>query len=69
MNTPGQNTNDVAELVFAMMLNSARNSFDGTCGFEVADKSIAFYMGCQSKDEGVVSASSLHAGTEIASRA
>lgn len=35
MNTPGQNANAVAELVFAMMLASARNSFDGTSGFEL----------------------------------
>ena len=34
MSTPGQNANDVAELVFATMLNSARNSFDDTSGFE-----------------------------------
>jgi len=43
MNTPGQNANAVAELVFAMMLTSARNNFDGTSGFEVAGRSIAFY--------------------------
>ena len=47
MNTPGQNANDVAGLVFAMMLSSARNSFDGTIGIEVAGKSIAFYVDCQ----------------------
>jgi len=43
MNTPGQNANAVAELVFAMMLSSARNSFDGTSGFEISNRSIAFY--------------------------
>jgi D-3-phosphoglycerate dehydrogenase len=43
MNTPGQNANAVAELVFGMMLVSARNNFDGTSGFEVTGKSIAFY--------------------------
>jgi len=43
MNTPGQNANAVAELVFGMMLTSARNNFDGTSGFELAGKNIAFY--------------------------
>merc|ERR1712217_187375 len=43
MNTPGQNANAVAELVFGMMLTSARNNYDGTSGFELAGKSIAFY--------------------------
>jgi len=43
MNTPGQNANAVAELVFGMMLVSARNNFDGTSGFEVSNRSIAFY--------------------------
>jgi len=43
MNTPGQNANAVAELVFGMMLVSARNNFDGTSGFEVTGKGMAFY--------------------------
>lgn len=43
MNTPGQNANAVAELVFGMMLLSARNNFDGTSGFELIDREIAFY--------------------------
>merc|ERR1719490_320656 len=43
MNTPGQNANAVAELVFGMMLTSARNNFDGTSGFELTGRSIAFY--------------------------
>jgi D-3-phosphoglycerate dehydrogenase len=43
MNTPGQNANAVAELVFAMMLCSARNNFDGTSGFELTGKNMAFY--------------------------
>ena len=32
MNIPAQNADNVAEFVFAMVLNSARNSFDGTSG-------------------------------------
>lgn len=43
MNTPGQNANAVAELVMGMMLCSARNNFDGTSGFELVNRSIAFY--------------------------
>merc|ERR1712125_127734 len=43
MNTPGQNANAVAELVFGMMLTSARNNYDGTSGFELTGRSIAFY--------------------------
>ena len=36
LNTPVQNADDVAELVFAVVLNSARNSFNGTSGM-IAD--------------------------------
>jgi len=43
MNTPGQNANAVAELVFGMMIVSARNNFDGTSGFEISGRTIAFY--------------------------
>jgi D-3-phosphoglycerate dehydrogenase len=43
MNTPGQNANAVAELVFGMMLTSARNNYDGSSGFELTGRSIAFY--------------------------
>jgi len=42
-NTPGQNANAVAELVFGMMLTSARNNYDGTSGFELVNREIAFY--------------------------
>ncbi|CAJ1407654.1 unnamed protein product [Effrenium voratum] len=43
MNTPGQNANAVAELVFGMMIVSARNNFDGSSGFELVNREIAFY--------------------------
>eukprot|EP00933_Yihiella_yeosuensis_P037874 TRINITY_DN31874_c0_g1_i1.p1 TRINITY_DN31874_c0_g1~~TRINITY_DN31874_c0_g1_i1.p1 ORF type:complete len:318 (-),score=110.05 TRINITY_DN31874_c0_g1_i1:103-1056(-) len=43
MNTPGQNANAVAELVFGMMLTSARNNYDGSSGFELVNRNIAFY--------------------------
>jgi D-3-phosphoglycerate dehydrogenase len=43
MNTPGQNANAVGELVLGMMLVSARNNFDGTSGFELVGREIAFY--------------------------
>jgi len=43
MNTPGQNANAVAELVFGMMLTSARNNYDGSSGFELTGRTMAFY--------------------------
>jgi D-3-phosphoglycerate dehydrogenase len=43
MNTPGQNSNAVAELVFGMMVMSARNSFDGSSGTELMGKSIGIH--------------------------
>merc|ERR1719221_779494 len=43
MNTPGQNANAVAELVFGMMLVNARNNFDCSSGFELCGRAIAFY--------------------------
>lgn len=43
MNTPGQNANAVAELVFGMMLVSARNNFDGTSGIELCGRTMGFY--------------------------
>jgi len=43
MNTPGQNANAVAELVFGMMLTSARNNYDGSSGFELSGRTIGLY--------------------------
>lgn len=40
MNTPGQNANAVAELVFAMLLFCVRNRFNGTSGTELKDKKL-----------------------------
>jgi len=45
MNTPGQNSNAVAELAFGMMLTTARNHYDGTSGYELCGKTLALY-GC-----------------------
>lgn len=38
MNTPGQNANAVAELVFGLMLYMARSKFDGKTGIELRGK-------------------------------
>lgn len=43
MNTPGQNANAVAELVFGMMLAMARNRYDGTAGCELKGKSLGLH--------------------------
>lgn len=43
MNTPGQNSNAVAELAFAMMLYSIRNGFNGTSGSELKGKAIGIH--------------------------
>ncbi len=37
-NTPGQNSNAVAELVVGMAIMAARNKFDGTTGMEISGK-------------------------------
>lgn len=39
-NTPGQNSNAVAELALGMMVMAARNSYDGTSGTELAGKTL-----------------------------
>ena len=43
MNTPGQNSNAVAELAFGMMLYSIRKAFDGTSGSELRGKKIGIH--------------------------
>ncbi len=40
MNTPGQNSNAVAELVFGMLVYGARNFFNGTSGSELKGKKL-----------------------------
>lgn len=43
MNTPGQNSNAVAELVFAMVLSLIRNRFNGTSGTELKEKTLGIH--------------------------
>jgi D-3-phosphoglycerate dehydrogenase len=43
MNTPGQNSNAVAELAFEMMLFQARGGFSGKSGSELRGKSIGLH--------------------------
>ncbi len=43
MNTPGQNSNAVAELAFGMMLYSARGGFDGKTGSELLGKTLGLH--------------------------
>lgn len=43
MNTPGQNSNAVAELAFALMLYQARGGFVGKSGSELRGKSIGIH--------------------------
>ena len=40
MNTPGQNANSVAELVFGLLVYGVRNFFNGTSGTELKDKKL-----------------------------
>lgn len=42
-NTPGQNSNAVAELVFGMAVMAARNMYNGTSGSELKEKSIGIH--------------------------
>ncbi len=43
MNTPGQNSNAVAELAFGMMIYLNRNSFNGTSGTELRQKKLGIH--------------------------
>lgn len=43
MNTPGQNSNAVAELAIGMMIYVIRNHFDGSSGTELKDKTIGIH--------------------------
>ena len=43
MNTPGQNANAVAELVFGMLVMKARNHYDGTTGTELKGKTLGLH--------------------------
>src|SRR5688572_1665904 len=43
MNTPGQNANAVAELVFGMMIYQARGKFNGKTGAEIRGKTIGLH--------------------------
>lgn len=43
MNTPGQNSNAVAELALGMMIYLARNQFNGKAGTELREKSIGIH--------------------------
>ena len=43
MNTPGQNSNAVAELVFGMIVMMCRNQYNGKSGTELKDKSLGIY--------------------------
>jgi D-3-phosphoglycerate dehydrogenase len=45
MNTPGQNSNAVAELAFGMMIMHARCNYSGESGYELRGKSLGLY-GC-----------------------
>ena len=43
MNTPGQNSNAVAELVFGLMITLARRGFTGKDGTELRGKTIGIH--------------------------
>lgn len=43
MNTPGQNSNAVAELVFGMVVMMCRNRYNGTSGSELLGKTLGIY--------------------------
>ena len=43
MNTPGQNSNAVAELAFGMMVMAVRNFYNGTSGTELMGKKLGIH--------------------------
>ena len=43
MNTPGQNSNAVAELAFGLMVMAARNLYNGTSGTELKGKKLGIH--------------------------
>ena len=43
MNTPGQNSNAVAELVFGLLIYAVRNFFNGTSGTELRGKKLGIH--------------------------
>jgi D-3-phosphoglycerate dehydrogenase len=43
MNTPGQNSNAVAELAFGLMVMAARNLYNGTSGFELKGRKLGIH--------------------------
>ena len=43
MNTPGQNANAVAEMVFGLLILMARNHFDGSAGVELKGKTFGLH--------------------------
>lgn len=43
MNTPGQNSNAVAELAFGMMIMAVRNFYDGKSGTELMGKKLGIH--------------------------
>lgn len=43
MNTPGQNSNAVAELVFGLLVMAIRNNFNGTSGCELKGKKLGIH--------------------------
>lgn len=43
MNTPGQNSNAVAELVFGMLVTLVRNRYNGTSGTELKGKTLGIH--------------------------
>jgi D-3-phosphoglycerate dehydrogenase len=43
MNTPGQNANAVAELVFGLIIHTIRNQFDGSTGIELRGRTLGIH--------------------------